>query len=232
MKKYIISSILLLLTIGLVACGDKQEEGDAANDEENALAPPTVEITDDEKIADDEVVAVINGDEVTGAVYNLVYAQLKLQSSHTGEEVDNEEVKEATVESIIDREIVYQEAKEEGIDITEEEAETEFTTMKEENAETLQTLLDQYQITEDGFKEQLRFEITMNEYLTQEIEISISDEEVQEFYDEAKAENEEIPEFDEVKDQIKANMREEKTILALQEKVDEVKESAEIERKI
>lgn len=225
MKRYIIGSMLLMVAMFLVACGDKQEEAETES-------VPTVEITDEEKLPNDEVVAVINGNEVTGEVYNLVYAQLKLQSSYMGEETDIEEVKEATMESLIDREIVYQQAKEEGIEITKEVAESEFTTMKEENEETLQTLLDQYQITEDGFKEQLRFELTMNEYLTQEIKVSVSDEEVQEFYDEAKEEDGEIPEFDEVKDQIKANMREEKTILALQEKVDEVKETAEIERKI
>src|SRR5699024_11099876 len=117
-----------------------------------------------------------------------------------------------TMESVIDREIVMQEAKEEGIDITEEEAEKEFKTMKEENSEALETLLEQYQITEDGFKEQLRFELIMDEFLSKTIDVDVSD--------------------DDVKDQIKESMEQEEMTLALQDKVDEIKETAEIERKI
>lgn len=229
MKRYIIGSMLLVLAMFLVACGDKEKE--TKQDVENPQSP-SVEISKEEKVADDEVVAVINGDEVTGSVYNLVYAQLKLYSAQMGEEMENDKVKEATMDSIIDREIVFQQAKEEGIEITKETAETEFSALKEESGEALETLLGQYQITEEGFKEQLRFELTMNEYLTKSIKVSVSDEEVEEFYEKAKEESDEVPEFDEVKDQIKSNMREEKTTLALQEKVDKVKETAKIERKI
>lgn len=229
MKRYIIGSMLLVLAMFLVACGDKEKETKQDVEEPQT---PSVEISKEEKVADDEVVAVINGDEVTGSVYNLVYAQLKLYSAQMGEEMENDKVKEATMDSIIDREIVFQQAKEEGIEITKETAETEFSALKEESGEALDTLLGQYQITEEGFKEQLRFELTMNEYLTKAIKVSVSDEEVEEFYEKAKEESDEVPEFDEVKDQIKSNMREEKTTLALQEKVDEIKETAKIERKI
>lgn len=235
MKKYIVGSLVLVLAMVLVACGDKDEEKEEATGEENPLAP-SVDISDEEKLKEDEVVAVINGDEVTGSVYNLVYAQLKLQSAQLGDETDNDEMKELTMESIIDREIVMQEAAEEGIEVSSDTAEEEFTTMKEENSEALETLLEQYQITEDGFKEQLRFELIMDEYLTTAIDVSVSDEDVKEFYEEAKEEagdsEEEIPEFDEVKDQIKENMEQEQMTLALQEKVDKIKETAEIERKI
>ncbi|HLR69921.1 MAG TPA: SurA N-terminal domain-containing protein, partial [Pseudogracilibacillus sp.] len=227
MKRYIVGSMLLLLAMILVACGSDNKENDTSQEAENALNQ-TVEITDEEKVADDEVVAIVNDDEVTGNVYNVVYSQLKFHSSQLGEEVDNEEIKEATMESIIDRQIVFQEAEAEGIDTSKEAAEEEFNLLKEENEENLTTLLQQFQITEEGFKEQLRFELMMDEFLTKTIDVSVSDDEVKEFYDEAKEENEEVPEFDDVKDQIKENMLNEKTSLALQEKVDEIKETAEI----
>ena len=238
MKKFIVGSLLLILAMVLVACGDKDEEEETKG-EENPLAP-SVDISDEEKVDDDKVVAVVNGNEVKGGVYNLVYAQLKLQSAQLGDETDNDEMKDLTMESVIDREIVMQEAKEEGIDITEEEAEKEFKTMKEENSEALETLLEQYQITEDGFKEQLRFELIMDEFLSKTIDVDVSDDDVKEFYEEAKEEAEEaegegegeIPEFDEVKDQIKESMEQEEMTIALQDKVDEIKETAEIERKI
>lgn len=237
MKKYIVGCLLLVLAMVLVACGDKKDEEEETKDEENPLAP-SVDISDEEKVDDDKVVAIVNGNEVKGGVYNLVYAQLKLQSAQLGDETDNKEMKDLTMESVIDREIVMQEAKEEGIDITEKEAEKEFKTMKEENSEALETLLEQYQITEDGFKEQLRFELIMDEFLSKTIDVDVSDDDVKEFYEEAKEEAKEgddegeIPEFDEVKDQIKESMEQEEMTLALQDKVDEIKETAEIERKI
>lgn len=230
MKRYITMAILAITAMLLVACGDKDESEsdiDAMN--------PSVDITDEEKVDDDEVVAIVNGTEITGDIYNLVYAQLKLHSAQFEDEVDLDEIKEATMESIVDREIVFQEAKEEGIVIDKDTAVDEFNKLKEENGDELDTLLDQYQITEDGFKEQLRFELTMNEFLTQKIDVEITDEDVKGKYEEVKAEadeDEEIPDFEEVKDQIEVNMREEEITLALQEKVDKVKETSEIERKI
>src|SRR5699024_3601516 len=145
MKKYIVGCLLVVLAMILVACGDKKDEEEETKGEKNPLAPSDV-ISDEEKVDDDKVIAMINANEVKGGVYNLVYAQLKLQSDHLSDETDNEEMKDLTMESVIDREIVMQEAKEEGIDITEEEAEKEFKTMKEENSEALETLLEQYQI--------------------------------------------------------------------------------------
>src|SRR5699024_9778364 len=98
----------------VVVCGDEIVEVEEANDEEtkgeeNPVAP-SVDISDEEKVDDDKVVAIVNGSEVKGGVYNLVYAQLKLQSAQLGDETDNEEMKDLTMESVIDREIVMQEA--------------------------------------------------------------------------------------------------------------------------
>jgi len=226
MKRYIVGLLLFLVVGVLVACGDEDK-----SEPENATEP-AVEITDEEKLDNDQVVATINGEDVTGKTYNLVYSQLKLHAGQFDEEVDMEEVKRATMDSIIDRELLLQQASAEGIEITDETANTEFETLKSENGETLDTLLAQYQITEEGFKEQLKFELTMNEYMAETIDVSVTDEEVKEYYNQAKEENEEIPEFDEIKDQLKKQMLQQKTDEELQAKIDKVKEKAKIEEKI
>src|SRR5699024_4910626 len=183
-----------------ISYGDKKDDEVEKKGEEIPLAQ-SVDISDEEKVDDDKVVAIVNGSELNSGVYNLVYAQLKLQSALLGDETDNEEMKDLTMETVIDREIVMEEAKEEGIDSTEEEAEKEFKTMTEENSEALETLLEQYQITGDGFKEQLRFELIMDEFLSKTIDVDVSDDDVKEFYEEAKEEAKEgddegeIPEF-------------------------------------
>src|SRR5699024_12261410 len=104
MKKYIVGCLLVVLAMVLVACGDKKDEEEETKGEENPLAP-SVDISDEEKVDDDKVVAIVNGSEVKGGVYNLVYAQLKLQSAQLGDTKDNEEMKDVTMESVIDREL-------------------------------------------------------------------------------------------------------------------------------
>lgn len=227
MNKYFSGLLILVIISVLGACGSDDNQSETENNTEFG-----VEITESEKVDDDQIVAVINGEDVTGKTYNLVYSQLKLHAGQFGEEVDIDEIKRATMESIIDRELLMQQASEEGIEITNEMATTEFETMKAENSETLDTLLAQYQITEEGFKEQLKFELTMNEYMAKTIDVSVTDEEVKEYYDEAKESNEEIPEFDEIKDQLKKQVLQQKTNDELQAKIDKVKEKAEIEEKI
>lgn len=226
MKKIVVGLVVFLLTAFLVACGnDKNEVSDTAGD--------TIEISEEEKVADDEIVATINGDDVKGTTYNLVYSQLKLHAVQMGDETDEEEIKEATMESIIDRQLLFQEAKVEGIEVTEENAKSEFDSIKKESEKELANLLAQYQITEAGFIEQLKFELTMNEFMAKAIEVSVTDEEVKVEYAQAKEESDmEAPPFEEVKDQIKRQLLAEKTQEELQSKIDAVREKAEIERKI
>lgn len=225
MKKVVTGMIVLLLSILLVACGDDTKK-------EEQTTETNVEVTDAERVDTDQVVAVINGDEVKGEIYNLIYTQLKTYAGQFGESVDEEEIKEATMESIIDRQLVLQQAKEEGIEITDDVTDEEFATLKKDSPDALENLLTQYQITEEGFKEQLKFEMTMNEYMAKTIKVTVSDDELKENYEKAKEGNDEIPPFDEVKDQMKKQMLQQKTQEAFQKKIDKVKEKADIVEKI
>lgn len=227
MRKYVVGILLLLLTTLLIACGSDEKE------DAEEVAGTMGEISEEEKLDDNEIVAVVNGKDVTGIIYNVVYSQLKLHAIQTDQEVNEEEIQDLTMESIVDRELLFQQAKEEGIEITSEDANSEFIKIKSESKAELATLLDQYQITEEGFKEQLRFELTMNEFMTQVIDVSVTDEDAKEKYEEVKDEGEEeAPPFEEVKDQIKQRLLAEKQQEELQAKIDEVREKATIEKKI
>lgn len=216
--------IALIATSLLVACNDEEEQTNEANG-----AP---EITEEEKLADDELVAIVNGEEINGKTYNIVYAQLKLQAAQFNDEVDLDEIKELTIESLIDRQILMQEAKELGIEYTDEEIEKKFQEMKENNEEALETLLGQYQFTEDMFKEQIKFEFIMNDYMTEEIEVSVDDDELKEHYEKAKEDNDDIPPFEEIKDDLYRRLVQQKTNEQLEEKINEAKKEADIEQKL
>src|SRR5690625_3682509 len=177
MKNFIIGLLVFLFDGILVGCGDEKEQ------EIEESTGQEIEITETEKVDETQVVAVVNGDNVNGETYNLVYSQLKLHAGAFGQDVDNDEIKQATMESLIDRQLLLQQAKEEGIEVTDEVVDSEFETIKSENKEALDTLLEQYQITEEGFKDQLKFELTLNEFLAKTIEVTVTDEEVKEQYE-------------------------------------------------
>lgn len=229
MKKYIAGLSILLVAIFLVACGDNNDEN-ASNGA--AQEVEQVEISDDEKVPDDDVVAVINDEDVAGETYNVIYAQLKSFANQSGQDVDQKEIQELTMDSLVDRIVLLQYAKDEGIEVSEKEAEDEIDTIKSENEDNYKNILDQFQMSEDGFKEQLRFELTLDKFKEKKIDEDVSDEEVQEAYDELAEENEDVPELDEVEDQLKASLLDQKTNEALQKKIDKVKEDAEIDEKL
>lgn len=226
-ERYILRKKLLallafsLLALLLVACG-----GDDKNEGQQIEVPT---ISDEEKLSEDELVVTINDEEVTGATYNLVYTQLKLHAVQTGQDYTDEELQELTIDSVIDRQLLIQQAAKEGIVISDEDAKEELELIKSENKEGFETMLEQYQITEQLFHHQLIFEMTMNEYLREVITVEVTNDEVKEIYEEAKAENEDLPELVEIHDTLKGQIESQKRNEALQAQVDEFKAQSEIE---
>ena len=223
MKKLYMIGLSLALALLLAACGDKEE----AQTEE-----PAVEISASERVDEDEIVAVVNGEEVKGNVYNLIYTQLKLYATQIGDDIELDEIKEAAVTSVVDRQIVLQEAEKIDMSVSDKEAEEYIEKLREESEEELETLLGQYQITEEEFKEQIKFEITMNDYMNETVEVEVTDKELEEYYEKAKEGNDSIPSFDEAKTQLKKQLLAQKTQETFQDNIDKVKEKSEIDIKL
>src|SRR5699024_3246850 len=118
------------------------------------------------------------------------------------------------------------------IKVTKEEAEEHLDTLREESGEALETLLQQYQITEGEFINQLVFELTLNDYIAEAVEVEVTEEEVEEYYEKAKEESEEIPPYEEIKNQLKKQLLNDKTLETFQEHIDTIKEKSDIETKI
>lgn len=216
---------VLAVALLLAACG---------GDDEEEVADPGVEmevptISEEERLDEDEVVVTVNDEDVLGLTYNLVYSQLKLHAVQTGQELSDDEIQEMTIDSLIDRQLLMQQANEEGLLATEDEAKEELAQIKEENEEGLETLLEQYQITEALFEHQLVFELTMGDYLEEKIDVEVTNDEVEEVYEEAKEENEDIPALNEIHDTLKAQIEEQRTNEALQEEIDQLKDQSQID---
>ncbi|GAB3790974.1 SurA N-terminal domain-containing protein [Virgibacillus kimchii] len=229
MKKLFILSILISLSVIVAACGNDEEE--TGNPE--APVDEQVDISEDERVSPDTLVATVNGDEIKGDRYNPIYTQVKMQMAQFGEDAsDLDLLREQTLNVLVEQQLISQDAEMVGIEVTEDEVENEFNELKEQNEEQLSIVLEEFNLTEEEFKTQLRDDLITEEYINSELDIEVSDEEVEEFYEQMREENEDIEELDELEALIRAQLENQKTQEQLPVKLEELRENADIEHMI
>lgn len=233
LKKMTVFIALLTFLLLLAACGsdgnnnsNNGEKTGSQNHQEN------VDIDEDELAGEDEIVAVVNDTDILGSTYNMVYTRTKTAAVQMGEDVDIDEMKKATLDSIIDRELLMQQASKEDIEISDDRLEEELSKIKESGTEDIDTLLEQYDMTEDDFKEQLRFDLTLDQYKDTLGDLEVTEEELEDYYDQVKEKQEDVPPLEEIKPQFKQEAQEKKVMDTLQDEMDELREEADIEKKM
>lgn len=229
MKKLILLSLMLTLVIGLAACGDEEDEGATPE----PPAEEQVEFSDEERVDPDVPVATVNGDEIRGDRYNPVYTQVKMQLAQFGQDVsDTDSLKEQTLNVLVEQQLIRQDAEAIGIEITEDEVEEEFDTLKEQNEEQLDIVMEEFDLTEEEFKMQLSDDLITTAYIESELDTEVTNEEVEDFYEELREENDEIGALTELEASIRTQLENQKTSEQLPEKVEELRENADIEHLI
>ncbi|HEX6593183.1 MAG TPA: SurA N-terminal domain-containing protein [Bacillota bacterium] len=231
MRKFSAFILTLMIAIALTACGGDDE---AEKKEESEAVSQGVDISDEEKVDEDEVVAEINGTEVKGARYNAIYPQTKMQMHQTGEDAEDlDAVKENTLEELIAQELLIQEADEQGVHVSKDQAKEEMETAKSEDEEQFNAYLKQFQLTEDMLTDQIWLGMLVEKYMDEEISIDeVTNDEVKKTYEQLQEESEQLPDFEELKDDLKEQLEVQKKTEKLQEKLDELKKDATIEKKI
>lgn len=232
MRKIGMMLAALMLTLTLGACGNKEDDNNSqAGNEQPEEHIFTIE--QEEMIENDDLVATVNGEDIYGSLYNVVYTQTKIQLSDLGQDVDDLDfVKEVALDAIVDQELIRQNAEEVGISVSEEEVDQEFNELKEMNEEQVTNYLEKYHLEEDAFKSQISHALYHEKYVDSEISVSVSDEELEEVYEELKENNDELPEFGEIEDQLRSEMTAHRAQEKLMDIVTELKEEATIEMKI
>src|SRR5699024_12682705 len=101
-----------------------------------------------------------------------------------------------------------------------------------EVSDVLESLLEQFDWTEEDTENQIMTDLMNTSYTEDTIEVEATDEEAKEEYERVKAETEDkdtVPEYEEVKDNVKAQMKQQKQNEELLKHIDEFKEDADIE---
>lgn len=230
----------LCLAAVMAACGsDSDDDSDKEGDEEaqpEEQLDQEVSISDDEKVADDDVVLQVNDKEIKGKQYNDVYAQTKSTMQMGGEDVDDkDQMKDQTLDVLAQQELIQQDADDKGIDVSDDDVDEQFDEMKSEDEDQFEEMLEQLNLSEEGYRDQLAFQMTVDEYMEEEFpDTEVSDEDAEEQYDQLKeqGESDQVPEFDDIKDDIKEQMEQEKQGEKLQEKAEKLEDKADVENMI
>jgi peptidyl-prolyl cis-trans isomerase C len=209
--------VLILLVLSFAAvplfAGGKQEKADTQEEQQSSQegteegASPQSSETQDAETQESEgegtpipsgsvstsgdVAAVVNGEEIPMSrleqqVRN--YQQQMMQQGQQPQGMQLSQLRRQALESIINTEVLYQVARNEGFEATEEQIESEIDSMKQRfgGEQQFQGVLQQQGMSEASLRENISRYYTIQKFIEERFgsEVSISDEEAQNFYNE------------------------------------------------
>jgi len=220
------------------AATDPTTEAPSAEETAPADAAPTAPEPDLEGLPD--VVAVVDGVEITREEFEQVYdSQLQqafMQSQMTGQEVDQDQLKQQTAEGLVDTQLLLTEAEARSIAPAEEEIDAAAEELAASSglgsADELFTMLEEQGLGREEAREELRLQTSIEQLVADEAgEYTPSDEEVQTLYDEAAGqagEGGELPPIDEVRPQIEAQLQQQHESEVVQGLLEQLRADADI----
>lgn len=241
-----LTALLLMLT----ACGgdggeESAESGDAAASAEADAGEPT-EAGEPDVSDVPEVVAEVNGEEIGREEFVvLLRAQVQqatAQAQATGQEPDEDALRQQTAQSLVDTELLRQEADARGIAASEDEVQSELASLAEQNqlpsAQALLDALEEQGTSEEQARGQLQTQLLVEGLVDDEAggAIEPTEEELRTLYRQVRqqqdqagqAEGQEVPPFGEVRPQLEQQAVAQEQGRIAQSLVEELTEDAEI----
>jgi peptidyl-prolyl cis-trans isomerase SurA len=234
------------------ASGGGSEEAKAAP-EDAQPSMPEPEVDDIPK-----VVATVNGEEISGqeftTAYEAQFQQMAMQSQMSGQEMNQDEMKKQLAESMVGTELLVQDAEKQGHAPSEDDVNAFLEeTAKSSGLGSVDELLSTFK--EQGYSEdQVRSDAEKQLMLDQSIEQmdvpEPTDEELKKLYDSSiaaqpKAEegasapaeggasaSAETPSFEELKPQLKEQVTAQKQNEAMTQKMEQLRQGADVEIKL
>ncbi|NIH71790.1 SurA N-terminal domain-containing protein [Auritidibacter ignavus] len=188
--KKILSSIALIAMLSLSACSADEENADGAPEasasagDQGALPEPNLDDVPD-------VVATINDTEITkeefATNYESQYQQMAYQAQMSGSDVDEDQLKQESLEIMIGNELLLQEAEDQDIEVTEDDVD-EFLDdfAKQQGLESQDELIAQFEeqgMDEEQLREDSKKQVAMDRLIETLDVDEPSEEELKDLYD-------------------------------------------------
>ncbi|WP_407269756.1 SurA N-terminal domain-containing protein [Radiobacillus sp. PE A8.2] len=230
-QKLLLIVAAVSLSLLLAACSGQEE---SADDNTQNTDDTSSDVTEVEKVAEDKVVATVNGEEITGSKYNDMYSQTLMMFQQYGQDVsDASQLQEQTLSRLIEQELLLQEAAEVGIEAPSSEIDDRLAQIKSqfESDEQYQQQLTELELTEQSLQNQLAYEIKLNKYMEQELPaVEVTDQEIQDYYDQlVNQQGDQAPALEEVESQIRDALMQQKQQGKLAAEIEILREESEIE---
>lgn len=205
------------------------EEGEAANGPDLDGIPDVVAEVDGEEIGREEFVTAYEGS----------YQQAVQQSQASGQEVDEDAVKQQTVENLVNTTLLVQAADSRGFDASEKDIDAELeelaTSYQMSSPDELLAALEEQGTSEDEVRSQVATQVKVDALVADEAgDLEPTRAELREAYDAAVAQGEQaggetkIPPFAEVRPQLVEQVRGQKEAAAGEGLIEDLREDAEI----
>lgn len=204
-------------------------------------------------VADNKVVALINGEEILGSEINSLYSQARLNFEAQGENLlenykregfsDREAKNEITLiltDELINNRLIMQYARSQNISVSEEDINVYFEQILSQTGgeDNLMRFLSEESVSLEEFmlnlEEELMYSSFINEYFNadneeiSEEEILIAYEQVVSFYNQNEI-DEEIPSLEDVRQELVFNLKQEKLNQSFHTFVSDLRSEADIE---
>lgn len=234
-----------LLTLS--ACGsgggDDSDASDASS--ESSSASPSAEAGAQPDLDGiPEVVAEVNGEEVTRdefvPLYEAQFQQAAAQAQMGGEAPDEDALKKQTLDEIVDTELLAQEAETRGIEVTDDDVDAELTSLAEQNGmktgDELLEAIAQQGMDEDTARDQVETQVLVEQLVADEGGAGEpTEKELRTLYAQAKEQQsqagegaQELPPFKQVRSQLAEQAKAQETGKVAQALVTSLREDADI----
>lgn len=242
----------VLVVAGCGASGDDDGENSAAGPQATTEQADPAGSGQDGRQADGpdlsgipDPVAEVNGTPISReefvSVFENQYRQMSMQSQMTGEPVDEEQLKQVASEGLVGSELLLQEARSRGLEVSQAEIDAEL----EQYAETNQVTPDEFVsamseqgLDRQGVLDQIDRQLLVDKLLMDEFgEVEITDAEIEQAYQRVAQQQAAaaggqagggIPPLDEVRGQIEEQLRAERQAASMQTFSEQLRETADV----
>lgn len=238
----VLGLLLAAALLALSACGGGGSESSGST-EESSESSSAASGSDLSGIP--EVVAEVNGEEVTreefAAPYEAQLQQATMQAQMGGGEAPDEEaLQQQTADSLVDAELLRQEAESRGIEVSEEDVDAKLTELAEQNqldsAQALIDALEKQGTSEDAARSQVETQVLIEGLVDDEAgDIQPSEKELRALYQQVQQQQAQagkqaqpLPPYAKLKPQLEQQAVTQEQNTVAQQLVEELRQDADI----
>ncbi|PSL05183.1 peptidyl-prolyl cis-trans isomerase SurA [Haloactinopolyspora alba] len=244
-KKLLTGVSMAALLFGASACGESDGSNSGSGGSESsgaASTSPSANAAPKPDVADvPDVVAEVNGEEIPKdefvATYEGQFQQMAMQAQQTGQPVDQDKLKQQTAKSMIDNEILVQEAGNRGIEATDKQIDQTLQRLVKQNGmkstDQLFAALKKQGMNKEDVMPQIEHQVVVEQLIADEAgNIQPTEQELRKLYEQTKAQQggsgSKIPPFEKVKPQLKQQAVSQKESQVARNLVSDLREKADI----